>query len=330
MNGFGIAHLAQIETTIPKPGPRDVLVRVKAVSLNYKDKLILDGVLMPDMAFPYTPVSDAVGEVVGRGDAVTRFKIGDRVLGQVITDWIDGAGPAVLHQATLGMSLPGVMADYVVFGEEAAVQAPPSLNDAEAATLPIAALTAWSALFEMGKAIPGETVLIQGTGGVSLFALQFAEAFGLRAVVTSSSDEKLALAKAMGAWRTINYRTRQDWDAAVLEATDGRGVNHVIEVVGGENLGRSIETMAAGGRLSLIGILAGINFTASIPPVMRNRLTIQGISIGHRRGFERMNAAIEAAGIKPVIDRVYGFDEVPQAFEHLSRGPFGKIVIALS
>jgi len=330
MNGFGVAHLAPAETTIPKPGPHDLLVRVKAVSLNYKDRMILDGLLMPNMTFPYTPLSDAVGEVVGTGEAVTRFKVGDRVLGHVIADWIEGEGPAVLHQKTLGMTLPGVLAEYVVFGEDASVLAPPSLSDAEASTLPIAALTAWSALFEMARAVPGETVLIQGTGGVSLFALQFAAAFGIKGIVTSSSDEKLERAKTLGAWKAINHRTRPDWDVAARDATDGQGVNHVLEVVGGENMRRSIEVLAAGGRLSLIGILGDTTFSSSIFPVMRNRLTIQGISIGHRRGFERMNAAIEVAGIKPVIDRVYGFSEVPRAFEHLARGPFGKVVIALS
>lgn len=330
MNGFGVAHLTPGQTTIPKPGPHDLLVRVKAISLNFKDKLILDGTLMPNMTFPFTPLSDAVGEVVGKGEAVTRFQIGDRVLGQVITDWIEGVGPAVLHQKTLGMTLPGVLADYVVFGEEAAVLAPSSLNDAEASTLPIAALTAWSALFEMAKAAPGETVLLQGTGGVSLFGLQLAAAFGLKPVVTSSSDEKLARAARLGAWKTINYRSRPDWDVAVREATDGLGVNHVLEVVGGENVRRSVEALAAGGRLSLIGILGDTELVTSIFPVMRNRVTIQGISIGHRRGFERMNAAIDAAGIKPVIDRVYPFDQAPAAFEHLVRGPFGKVVIALS
>jgi len=252
------------------------------------------------------------------------------VLGQVIADWIEGEGPAVLHQKTLGMTLPGVLADYVVFGEEAAVLAPSSLSDAEAATLPIAALTAWSALFETANAKPGDTVLIQGTGGVSLFALQFAAAFGLKPIVTSSSDEKLARATKLGAWRTINYRTRTDWDAAVREVTAGQGARHVIEVVGGENVRRSVEALAAGGRLSLIGILGDTELVTSIFPVMRNRITIQGISIGHRRGFERMNAAIDAAGIKPVIDQVYPFDQAPAAFEHLARGPFGKVVIALS
>jgi len=330
LSGFGLSRLAPVETTIPKPGPHDLLVRVKAASLNFKDKMILDGVLMPQLKFPYTPLSDAVGEVVGKGDAVIRFQVGDRVLGQVIADWIDGDGPAVMHRNTLGMSLPGVLSDYVVLGEEAAVLAPASLSDAEAASLPIAALTAWSALFETAKPVPGETVLIQGTGGVSLFGLQFAAAFGLRPIVTSSSDEKLARATALGAVRTINYRTRPDWDAAVREATDGQGVNHVLEVVGGQNMRRSIEALAAGGRLALVGILGDTEIVTSIFPVMRNRLTIQGITIGHRRGFERMNAAIDTAGIKPVIDRVYAFSEAPQAFEHLARGPFGKVVIALS
>jgi NADPH:quinone reductase-like Zn-dependent oxidoreductase len=330
LSAFGAEGLALENAPLPEPGPYDLLVRVRAVSLNYKDKLIVDGVLMPDLAFPYVPASDAVGEVVAVGREVSRFKAGDRVLGQVIADWPDGDAPEVLHKKTLGMTLPGVLSDYVVFGEDAAVAAPPSLGDAEASTLPIAALTAWTALVEMTKSVAGETVLIEGTGGVSLFALQFAVAFGLKAIVTSSNDDKLARARELGAWKTINYRSQPDWDEAVRAATGGRGVDHVLEVVGGDNMRRSVNALAADGRISLIGILADTGFTLSIVPFIRNRLTIQGISIGSRRAFERMNEAIEALAVKPVIDTIYPFEEVPRAFEHLGRGPFGKVVVALT
>src|SRR5262245_60248336 len=194
LSAFGLDRLALEDAPLAEPGPRDLLVRVGAVSLNYKDKLIVEGALIPDLRFPYVPASDAVGEVVAVGRQVSRFRTGDRVLGQVIADWPDGDAPEVLHKNTLGMTLPGVLSEYVVFGEDAAVAAPASLSDAEASTLPIAALTAWSALFELTRSRPGEMVLVQGTGGVSLFALQFAKAFGLAAVVTSSSDDKLARA----------------------------------------------------------------------------------------------------------------------------------------
>jgi NADPH:quinone reductase-like Zn-dependent oxidoreductase len=328
LTGFGSSNLQLAEGSIPAFGPRDLLVRVGAVSLNHLDKLIIDGVFKPDLRFPYIPASDAVGKVVGVGGKVSRFRVGERVLGQVIADWPDGEAPPVLHRNTRGITLPGVLSEHVVFHEDAAVAAPRSLSDAEASTLPIAALTAWSALVEMTRSVPGETVLIQGTGGVSLFALQFAVAFGLRPIITSSSDEKLARATALGAWLGINYRTRTAWDEAVREATGGDGVKHVLEMVGGDNLRRSVNALAANGRISLIGRLVDTEFTAPIVPIMRKRLTIQGISVGSRRAFERMNKAIEAVGIKPVIAAVYPFEQAKRAFDDLASGPFGKIVIA--
>ncbi|CDX15753.1 Alcohol dehydrogenase zinc-binding domain protein [Mesorhizobium sp. ORS 3324] len=330
MTGFGLSELVLAKGPIPEPGPHELLVRVRAVSLNYKDKLIVDGMLIPDLSVPFVPTSDAVGEVVAVGSAVSRFRIGQRVLGQVIADWPDGDAPQVLHKHTLGSSLSGMLSEHVVFGEDAAVLAPPSLSDVEAATLPIAALTAWFAMAEATRPVPGQTILIQGTGGVSLFALQFAAAFGLRAIVTSSSDEKLERAASLGAWQTINYRTRPAWDEAARERTDGLGVNHILEMVGGDNARRSLNALAADGRLSVIGLLGAMEISFPVLPFMRNRIVVQGISIGHRRSFERMNQAIETLGIKPVIDKVFRFDELPQAFGHLEKGPFGKIVIALT
>ncbi|WP_342359210.1 NAD(P)-dependent alcohol dehydrogenase [Terrarubrum flagellatum] len=328
LSAFGLEHLKLVDEAAPSPGPRELLVRVRATALNYKDRLIIEGTLVPGLSFPYTPASDAAGDVVAVGDAVTRFKIGDRVIGHMITDWIDGDAPAVLHTQTIGMSLRGVLSDYVLLREDASVAAPANLNAVEAATLPIAALTAWFALFEATRPRPAETILIQGTGGVSIFALQFAAATGLRAIVTSSSDEKLARASELGAWRTINYRKQPDWNSEARRLTDGRGVDHVLEMVGGENVRRSIDALGPDGRLSLIGLLGDVEFTLPIIPFMRNRLVVQGISVGHRRAFERMNAAIEKLKIKPVIDTIYPFADARKAFEHLARGAFGKIVIA--
>jgi NADPH:quinone reductase-like Zn-dependent oxidoreductase len=327
MTGFGLPQLRPAEGKIPEPGAHELLVRISAVSLNYKDKLIVEGVLIPDLAFPFVPTSDGVGEIVAVGSAVSRFKVGQRVLGQVIADWPDGDAPPVLHLHTLGSSLPGMLSEHVIFGEDAAVLAPASLSDVEAATLPIAALTAWFAMAEATRPVAGQTILIQGTGGVSLFALQFAAAFGLRAIVTSSSDEKLKRAKDLGAWRTINYRTQPAWDEAARELTNGLGVNHVLEMVGGDNARQSLNALGADGRLSIIGLLGAMELSFPILPLMRNRIVVQGLSIGHRRSFERMNQAIEALGIKPIIDKVYGFDEVPQALGHLESGPFGKVVV---
>lgn len=327
MTGFGLPKLNPVRDRMPEPGPHELLVRTKAVSLNYKDKLIVDGMLIPDLSFPFVPTSDAVGEVVAVGSAVSRFQVGQRVLGQVIADWPDGDAPPVLHKHTLGSSVSGMLSEHVVFCEDAAVLAPPSLSDIEAATLPIAALTAWFAMAEATRPVPGQTILIQGTGGVSLFALQFAAAFGLRAIVTSSSDEKLERAKDLGAWQVINYRTQPAWDEAARDLTDGLGVNHILEMVGGDNARQSLNALAADGRLSIIGLLGATEISFPVLPFMRNRIVVQGISIGHRRSFERMNRAIEALGIKPVIEKVYGFNDVPQAFGHLEKGPFGKIVI---
>lgn len=327
MSGFGLSRLSQVTGKMPQAGPHDLLVRTKAVSLNYKDRLVVDGMLIPDLTFPFVPTSDAVGEVVAVGSAVSRFQLGQRVLGQVIADWPDGDAPLVLHKHTLGSSLPGMLSDHVVLGEDATVLAPPSLSDIEAATLPIAALTAWFAMAEATRPVAGQTILIQGTGGVSLFALQFARAFGLHAIVTSSSDEKLERAKKLGAWQVINYRTQPAWDEAARKLTDGLGVNHILEMVGGDNARRSLNALASSGRLSIIGLLGAMELHFPTVPFMRNRITVQGVSIGHRRSFERMNQAIEALGIKPVIDKVFGFDEVLQAMQHLEKGAFGKIVI---
>jgi NADPH:quinone reductase-like Zn-dependent oxidoreductase len=328
MTGFGLEKLVLAEAPVPQPRAHEILIRVGAGSLNYKDKMIVEGTLLPDLALPHVPTSDAAGEVVAAGSGVTRFRVGDRVVGHTITDWVDGDAPPILHQATIGMSLPGVLADFIVIDENAAVATPAHLSDAEASTLPIAALTAWFALFEAGHSMPGETVLIQGTGGVSLFAVQFAALAGLRAIVTSSSDEKLERAKALGAWAGINYRTSPNWAEAARAVTSGRGVDHVLEMVGGDNARQSLEALAADGRVSLIGFLGSTELSLSILPFMRNRLSITGASIGHRRAFERMNRAIESAALKPVIDRVYPFTEVPKAFAHLAKGSFGKIVIA--
>lgn len=330
LNGFGRDKLRLADTVAPSIGNRDLLVRVRAVSLNHRDKLMVDGVLAPGLSFPYSPASDAAGEVIATGQGVTRFRCGDRIVGQVVTSWIDGEGPPVLQESMLSAGLPGVLSEYIVLHEDSAVAAPSSLSDVEASTLPVAGLTAWSALVETTKMVPGQTVLIQGTGGVALFALQFCAAFGLRAIVTSSSDEKLTRARQLGAWQVINYRTTPDWDRAAIEMTAGVGIDHVLELAGGENVRKSVNALAVGGRLSLIGILADVESALPTAIVMRKRISIQGIAMGSRRAFERMNSAIDATAIRPVVDEVYPFEDVVKAFEHLASGPFGKVVISLS
>lgn len=330
LNGFGLDRLALAEIDARELGNHDLLVRVRAVSLNHRDHLILEGLLAPELAFPYTPASDMAGEIVAVGAGVRRFRIGDRVVGHAVTDWIDGQGPAVLHQSLLSGALPGVLGEYVILGEDAAVAVPPTLTDQEAATLPIAGLTAWSALVEVGQVVRGQTILIQGTGGVALFALQFAALFGLRPIVTSSSDAKLARASALGAWRTVNYRTTPDWDDAVIDMTGGAGVDHVLELAGGEGLRRSINALAIGGRLLLIGILAGTESVLPTVMITRKRITLHGIAVGHRRAFERMIDVVAGQSVRPVIEANYPFDDAPAAFAHLAQGPLGKIVISVS
>jgi NADPH:quinone reductase-like Zn-dependent oxidoreductase len=325
---FGLASLRLTDAAMPQPGPRELLVRVTAISLNYRDKLIIEGGMLPDLKFPFLPASDAVGEVVAVGDQVSRFRSGDRVVSHFQTAWLDGvAPPGKAYTRTLGGPLPGVLAEYILLQEDAAVAPPPSLNDAEAATLPIAALTPWFALFEAAKLTPGQTVVVQGTGGVSIFAIQLASTAGARVIVTSSSDDKLARAKKLGASDGINYARQPDWDEAVKALTAERGADHVLEIAGGDNLRRSLNALASGGRISLIGLLQGLEFTLGVIPFMLKRATLEGILVGHRRAFEAMNAAIEANRLKPVIDAVYPFADAHRAFAHLDRGPFGKVVI---
>jgi NADPH:quinone reductase-like Zn-dependent oxidoreductase len=276
------------------------------------------------------PASDAAGEVVEAGAAVSRFRPGDRVVTHFVTKWMDGAPSRdyETYRTTLGGPLPGVLSEYIVLDESTLTKAPGSLSDAEAATLPIAALTAWFALFESSKLALGETIVVQGTGGVSLFALQFAAAAGARVIVTSSSDEKLARARKLGAAHGINYAKQPEWDMAVRELTGGRGADHVVDVVGGDNLQRSVNAVGNGGRISLIGLLQGNKLSVEAIPIFLKRVTLQGIAVGHRRAFEAMNAAIESTKLKPIVDSTLAFADAPAAFRRLEQGPFGKVVVA--
>ncbi len=329
---FGLTNLELAEAPVPVPGRNDLLIRISAVSLNYRDRLVVDGELLPDKpAMPFVPVSDMAGDVVAAGADVSRFKVGDRVLGNFWTQWIDGEPPREMsrHGLSLGGPLPGVLAEYATLHEDVAVRAPASLTDTEASTLPVAALTAWFALVETGHVKAGDTVLVQGTGGVALFGLAIARAFGAHAIVTSRSAEKLERATALGASAVIDTSATPDWSNAALELTDGRGADHVLELIGGDNLRQSAAALASGGRIAQIGFLRGSEIVLSAVPMMLKRAIIQGITVGHRRAFEDMISAIDAHGIKPVIDKVYAFDDAPAAFAHLDRGPFGKIVIGV-
>jgi NADPH:quinone reductase-like Zn-dependent oxidoreductase len=253
---FGVDALVAVERPIPVPGPRDVVVRMRAIALNYRDVLIVSGAWKARE--PRVPVSDGVGEVVAVGAEVTRVALGDRVAGTFYPHWHEGeATPEKLRTPLGGVAADGVLAEYVRFDEGGVVRVPAHLSDEEAATLPCAGLTAWHAIVRRAEVRPGDTVLVQGTGGVSLFALQFARLAGARVIVTSSSDDKLRRARELGAAETINYRETPDWDRRARELTDGRGVDHVVEVVGGEHLNRSVNAIRIGGTISIVGLLAG-------------------------------------------------------------------------
>ena len=316
----------------PVANPKQILVRLQAASLNFRDLMIARGHYFGGPVAANTiPLSDGAGEVTAVGAGVTRFKVGDRVCGTFFRGWIDGRAPDGPRAALGAPPADGVLADYTVFDEQDAVAAPSHLSPEAAATLPCAAVTAWHALVENGRVAPGETVLIIGTGGVSIFALQFARLAGARVIALSSSDAKLERARKLGADAGINYRSTPDWETEVLRLTQGRGVDHVIEVGGAGTLGRSIAAAAAGGRIQLIGVLTGRGDEPLIPyGLLAKQASIQGVFVGSRGHFERMNAAIAGARLEPVIDHVFGFDEAPAAYRHLERsGHFGKVVIRL-
>lgn len=329
MNAVGRENLTLSTVAIPTPGPGEVLVRVKAVSLNYRDKLVIDGTMPLALPFPFTPASDMAGVVESIGEGVSRFQPGSRVISTFSPDWIDArpdGNARTPPYRSLGGVYQGMLAQFVVMNENWLVASPDSLDDIQASTLPCAGLTAWFALVERGGLHAGQSILVQGTGGVSMFALQIAKAHGAKVFVTSGSDEKLARAKALGADHGIN-RLRSDWVDTVYELTQEQGIDHIIETVGGANLGNALRAVAVHGRISVIGVLDGFEISGPAGELLLKTATIQGISVGHRRALEDFVRAIDATGIKPVIETCYRFDELPQALEHLDRGAFGKIVL---
>ena len=327
LRGFGKENLICADVPTPNPGPSEILIRVSAVSLNYRDKLLVEGLYNPDLTFPITQVADTVGEVVEVGRDVTRVAVGDRVLTQYATTWVDGdpKGDETAH--TLGNTIPCGLAEYLSINASAVVKAPHYLTDEEASTLPVAALTAWFSLIETGNLSSGQTVVLQGTGGVSLFGLQIASAFGARSLITSSSDEKLERAKGFGAYAGINYARTPEWEKEVLKLTDMQGADQVLEVVGGKSLAQSLASLKAGGRMSVIGVLDGFASAVPIFLLLNKQVTIRGIVTGPRRVFDQMNQELEKIQIHPVIDTVYPFADALAAYDHLYRGAFGKIVI---
>jgi NADPH:quinone reductase-like Zn-dependent oxidoreductase len=333
LKDFGLQNLQLGEVATPAPKPGELLVKVGAVSLNFRDKAIVDGIYEPHrVPKPLIPVSDASGTIVAIGSGVTRFKVGDRVNSTLYSRWIDGAPGPNEPDYCLGMPLPGGLAEYMIIHEESAVSAPWSMSDGEASTLPIAALTAWYSLMDVGHLQPGQTVLVQGTGGVSMFAAQIAVAHAARVIVTSSKDENLDKAKALvgsGNLEGINYNSHPAWDSKVLQLTNGLGADITIDVAGGNGINQSVAATKVQGVIAQVGFLTGQTTALDLMPVIFRQTTIRGIAVAPRSSFERMNVLLDLHKIKPVIDRVYSFDEAVLAFEHLSRGPFGKVVIRI-
>ena len=312
----GIDSLTLVERPDPTPGPRQVLVRVRATSLNYRDLLTIEATY--SRAAPKSdliPLSDGAGEVVAVGPGVSRVKVGDRVAGCFMQKWIGGA-------------IDGMLTEMAVLEEDGVVKLPAGLSFEEGATLPCAAVTAWHALVEVGNLKAGDIVLVQGSGGVSIFALQFAKMSGARVIATSSSATKAERLKKMGAEAVIDYRATPDWDKEAMKLTGGRGADIIVEVGGAGTLPRSFTAARLGGRIAVIGLLTGMAQIDPMP-ILRRNLRVQGLYVGSKQMFEAMNRAIEAGGLKPVIDKVFPFAQAKEAYRHLkSQNHFGKIVIA--
>ncbi|MBF0588492.1 MAG: NAD(P)-dependent alcohol dehydrogenase [Magnetococcales bacterium] len=326
---FGLENLKLAKRDMPEPGPGQVVVKMGAASLNFRDLMMVKGLYNPRQPLPLVPLSDGAGEIVAAGAGVTRVAVGDRVMGLFVQRWLDGPFSPEGRASTLGGPLDGMLAEYQVLEADGVVKTPAHLSDAEAACLPCAPLTAWNALFAQGNLQPGQRVLLQGTGGVSISALQLAKAAGAHVIITSSSDEKLERARRMGADQTLNYKETPDWGKAVLKMTGGFGVDHVVEVGGAETLGHSMTAARFGGSVHMIGVLAGVMTKLPVTSILMKHLRIQGIFVGSRAMFEAMNRALTVHNIHPVVDQQVPFEEAPEAFHLLARGGhFGKVVVS--
>lgn len=328
----GLAGLKLVDKPVPEPDIGQVLVRIRAVTLNYRDLLTVKGGYGSRQKLPLIPLSDGAGVVEAVGPGVQRLRVGDRVIGSFFENWLGGKPTKEKFDGALGGAADGVLAEYRVFRQEALVLTPPHLTDEEAASLPCAALTAWGAVVKLGGIRPGDVVLTQGTGGVSLFALQFAKMSGARVIATSSSDAKIEKLKQLGADQTINYVAVPEWGKLAREMTQSRGVDLVVEVGGVGTLNESIRATCIGGSIALIGVLAGpAKDNTRLPLIVMQQQRIQGVTVGSVEDLQAMVDAIALNGMHPVVDRVFPFAEAKDAFAHMASGKhFGKIAIAIA
>lgn len=326
--GFGLDNLSSSERPEPEPGRGEVKLRLRAASLNYRDWLMVQGLYNPRQPLPLIPCSDGVGEIVAVGEGVESLTPGQRVATLFVQGWIAGEPPPDTTRRTLGGPLDGTLAESMVLPADGVCPVPDHLEDVEAATLTCAGLTAWSALVSQANIRAGDRVLLLGTGGVSLFALQFARLLGAEVVITSGSDEKLERAMTLGASAGFNYRSLPDWGKAVKQWTGGRGVDLVVEVGGSDTLPQSLRAVRPGGQISLVGNLTGGRLELDLVPIFMRHIRLQGILVGHRQGFEAMTRAIASHSMRPVVDRAFPLDEAPRAFAAFAEERhFGKICL---
>jgi len=327
---WGMDHLKLSSRPDPKPGPGQVVVKMKASSLNFRDLLVPNrGYGSHTGNLPLIPLSDGVGVVAEVGAGVRRVAVGDRVCPTYFQRWISGEPDLERLTQSLGGPVDGTMTEYMCLSEEGVVKVPKYLTDVEAATLPCAALTAWSALVTYSNTRPGDRVLVQGCGGVALFAVAFAKLLGAQVTVISSSEERMERVRLLGADATVNYRSTPEWAKATREITGGRGYDMILELGGEKTLPQSLRCVRPGGTLAMIGVLTGGEMATSLGLIVTRQVRLQGITVGHRDGFETMLRAFEQHQIHPVVDRVFAFDELKPAMAHLKSGAqFGKVCIA--
>ncbi len=327
---FGLDNLREVTLDDPEPGKRQVLVKFQAASVNYRDFMIAEGMFAPAEDLPVIPLSDGAGEVVTVGQDVSNLQVGDMVTPLFFPRWLSGDALGDERSVSTGLEAPGCLREFGVFDESAVVKVPDHLSAEQAACFPCAGLTAWSALVTTSGTSSGDVVLVLGTGGVSIFALQFAKALGATVIVTSSSDEKLAHAQELGADHVINYRTTPEWGPAVKALTDGRGVDVVVEVGGTGTLSQSFKAIRRGGHIPVIGALTGAQMDLAVYELIMTNAHLHGIGVGNRAGYEEMMSFVDKHRISPVIHRTYPFDDAATAMQDISKGEhIGKLVVRI-